>query len=805
MKSAGILTLILLSGVVCLAQQDNASISGQVVEESTGNPLQYVQVMLAQPSNGTILTGTLTDEFGRFSLSGVETGNYEIQISYIGYEITEFPVFIGGLNTFYDIGTIELAESALEGETVIVEGQREVVSSELDRMSFSIDDFFTQSSGSVLEAMRGLPGVTVDQEGKILLRGSDKVAVYVDGKQFSLTGGNQNALDNIPVTNVDHIEIINNPSARYDASGMAGIINIVSETQVQMGLNGEVGFAFGLSGVTTRKEDLPTELGRYTPNEKYIPSLNMNYRSSHVNWFWQSEIHRQHSLPNNEFTTRTYQDGTRFISQVPENRTQTHYFISGGLDWYPDDQNLLNFTSVIDYESHIDTAQVPYINMNTMERNRFWHWSEDEVTGYTDFQLNYEHQFPQIGHELSATAQYTRGWEDEAYYLNDSSAIRQSIDNTHIVATEHITNLIFDYIKPLRSGRIEAGTKIQFRTLPVTYTTEQGINSIIYPNLGEWSEWGENIFAGYLNTVYERPNFSVEAGLRAEQTFVFYDIDPVNIYYSQNDKYDYFEMYPNVRFTYRINTRNNLSAFYNRRVDRPGEPELRIFPKYDDPELLKVGNPYLRPQFTRAIELAYERNWETGSVFIAAYTRKIQDPFTRVYSVDDSNDQYDIVNKIYHNVGSADNTGIEILLSQSLAPFWRLTSSLNLYRNLIHNYEGTLLFPYQRSFSIQQTTDQTWDLKLTNIFNLPGSLQIQVGYIYYAPKNIPQGKQYARSSVDLSMRKGIFQGRGEMVFSVNDIFNNFGIKQRYCEDNFNVLYENYYDTQIAQLGVNFKF
>ncbi|MBN2028839.1 TonB-dependent receptor [bacterium] len=801
-----ILFLLLCTASRMAFGQDGASISGKIVEKETVEPMPYVQVMLVGSVNDEIVTGTLTDEGGWFSIAGIGEGSYRVRCSFIGYEMVEIPIFVGRLNTIYDLGTIELEMEVLEGDVVTVEARRTILSEGLDRKSFSIDEFFTQSTGSVLEAMKSLPGVTVDQEGKVMLRGSDKVAILIDGKQSSLTGfGNQKGLDNIPATHIERIEIINNPSARYDASGMAGIINIINKTEERTGFNGEIGFAFAMSDLTTRKEDLPTDLGRYSKNPKYIPSLGLNYRTDHVNLLLQAEVLRQRRLPNNEFTTRTYQNGRRTISQVPENRTQTHYIVNGGLDWFINAQDQISLSSIIDYESHVDTAQVPYINLNTDQRYRYWHWNEEEVTGYLNFRLGYKHLFHQVGHEFNAAVQYTRGWEDESYFLNDSSAVRQSVDNTHIVATEHITQLTVDYIKPLRSGRIEAGGKLQFRTIPVTYTTEQGDQSIIYPGLGEWSDWGENIFAGYVNAIVEKKAFDVEAGFRVEQTNIFYDIAPENIYYSQNDQYDYFEFYPNVRLTFKIDNQNNISAFYNRRVDRPGEPELRIFPKYDDPELLKVGNPYLRPQFTQTLELAYEHSWSSGSVFVSGYYRKIKDPFTRVYSIDDSNNQYDIINKIYHNVGSGSNTGMELLFSQGIARFWKLTGSFNLYQNLIDAYEGTLLFPYSRPFTIQQTKDQTWDLKITHLLTLPTDFQIQLVVIYYAPKNIAQGKQFARSSTDLSIKKGILQNRGEIVFTFNDIFNRNGIKQEYREEDFNALYENYYDTQVVQLGFKYKF
>jgi outer membrane receptor protein involved in Fe transport len=443
--------------------------------------------------------------------------------------------------------------------------------------------------------------------------------------------------------------------------------------------------------------------------------------------------------------------------------------------------------------------------MDTWKRYRIWHWNEEEITGYMNYSVNFNHKFAEPGHKLDARFQYTKGWEDESYFLNDSSAIRQGKDATHILATEHTTNVTVDYVKPLRSGRLEAGTKMQWRRLPVEYTITPGENSIIYPGMGDWSDWGEDIYAAYLNYVYENEKFEVEGGLRAENTSVFYTIAPENIYYPENDSYSYFELYPNVRLTLKIDNSNRISAFYNRRVDRPGEPELRIFPKYDDPELLKVGNPYLRPQFSQTFELAYKRLWESGSVFLSGYHRIIKDAFQRVYSLDNSNPDYSIMNKIYQNTGSAQNTGIELIFSQQVIDRWKLSGSFNGYNNVIDAYNGTLYFPYKRSFSIEATTDKTWDAKLNNQFELEKGWEIQLTGVYYAAKNIPQGKQMARSSVDLGIKKEILEGKGEITFSFSDILNNFGIRQEYYGEGFTALYENYYETQVARLGFKYKF
>ena len=801
--------LILLVFIVTaqeLIGQGDAIISGIVLEKNTRVPLGYATITVKGKGDGNLLTGTLTSEDGRFSITGLPQGEFIVTASFVGYKPSDTEILIGRLNKNFDLGRIEMEPDIESIGEVVISSSRNLVTANAEKSSFDIAGNISQSGGSVLDAMKNLPGITVDQEGKVELRGSDKVTVLIDGKQSSLTGyGNQKGLSNIPVSNIDRIEIINNPSARYDASGMAGIINIIYKKETKSGLNADAGVTFGLGALTRRRVDVPSALGSYSVNPKYIPSLNMNYKKGKINLFLQSEILRQERLPNNEFTTRYYDNGDITLSQVPENRKQTQYIVKGGFDLNINERNTITLSAIYDYESHHDTAQVPYYSLPSMEKYRYWSWLEYEITGFMNYSLSWKHKFAEPGHELSSSIQYTKGWEDESYHLNDSSSIRISDDFTHLIATEHTANLMLDYVRPLRTGRLESGIKIQGRRIPVSYEVEQGAQSIIYPGLGDWSDWGEDIFAGYLNWIRETKKVDIEAGLRAEQTRVFYNLSPENIYYSGDDSYRYFNFYPNIRVTYRINDKNSLSGYINKRVDRPGEPELRVFPKYDDPELLKVGNPYLRPQFTNTFELAYKLRWGSGSFSFSGYYKSIKDPYTRVYSIDDSNPDYDIVNKIYQNVGSATNKGFELIYNQDIIKSWRLTFSTNLYNNIIDAYHGTLLFPYERPFSIDKTSDLSTDLKLNNQFSFDGGLQIHLTMVYYTPKNISQGTQYARSSVDLGVKKKLLNGKGEVSFSFTDIFNNFGIRQKIYGEGFTVDYENYYETQIINIGFRYKF
>jgi outer membrane receptor protein involved in Fe transport len=390
--------------------------------------------------------------------------------------------------------------------------------------------------------------------------------------------------------------------------------------------------------------------------------------------------------------------------------------------------------------------------------------------------------------------QFTRGKEDEAYFLNEESPIRIGSDDTHIVAIENTLPLSIDYTRPLRNGRLELGTKLQRRWIPVTYTVRRGVQSVIYEGLGEISDWDENIFAAYANLVRITPRYTLEGGLRLEETQVSYVIPAENIYYPGSDKYNYFGVFPNVKLTYSLTTANRVTAAYNRRVDRPGEPELRIFPKYDDPEILKVGNRFLRPQFTNVYEVGLSRSWTGGSASAAVYHRAITDAVLRIFAMDDSNPNYDIVTRIFENAGNSKQTGVQLLGSQEIIAPWRVTGSVNWFLNDISPLQNTLLFPTRHPFSLAGSRDHTWDLTINNRFVLPRGFELQANYIRYASRNVPQGRERARSSLDFSAKKPLLNERAELVFTFTDIFNDFALQHEIHGRGFTALYQNFLET-----------
>ena len=797
-------TLFLITIALQGLGQSAIKVVGQVVDGESLIPVEFASVAIFDEDD-ELINGSISTQEGDFILEGMEPGSYRMVISCVGYEDSEKDILIGTLNQNYDLGKLYITTGEVRLDEVVVSGERDEISGGLDRKSYDMGQLIAQSGGSVMDAMKAMPGVSFDQEGKVILRGSDRVIVLIDGKQSSLTGfGNQKGLDNIPAANIERIEIINNPSAKYDANGMAGIINIIYSKERQLGLHGSVGFAFGLGALTKRREDLPTDLGSYSMTPKYIPSLDLTLKKEKLNVFLQSEILFQKRLPNNEFTTRFYDDERIIVSQVPENRTQTRYIIKGGIDYSFNDRNILSFSGIYDWESHVDTAQVPYINQDKI-RTRFITWNEEEITGFMNYSLGYEHKFEQPGHTFNTNFQYSRGWEDETYFLNDSSFIRQDgRDVTSVLGTEHITVGTLDYVKPTASGRFETGMKVQIRNLPVEYEQQRDSLSMLYDGLGNWSEWGERIYGIYANWVHEKKSYDIEGGLRAEYTSVFYNMDESNIYYDENDAYDYFRLFPNIRFTYKINEDNRFSAFFNQRIDRPGEPELRMYPKSDDHELVKVGNPYLRPQFTSSAELAFQHYWKTGSIFISGYFRLINDSFQRVYT-EDTTSIYNVVVKSFANTGQMNHLGTELVLSQEITRFWKLSGNLNLYQISIEGYTGSLLFPYPHEFEIVKSEDITWDAKLINTFTINDDVEIQLTGIYFADKIIPQGRQFSRSSIDLGVKKNLWEGKGELTLAATDMMNRFGLQQEILGDGFVADYQNFYETQTIRIAFKYKF
>lgn len=796
------IVLFSLTAIIGLAQPKQVTVSGLVRDKASQEPVGYVNVVLFSEKDSTFVVGTVSAESGRFSIAGVSPGNYFLELSFVGYVTKRQSLYVGTLSDFLDLGTLEVEEDSKVLAEVVVTGATEVVSEELSKQTYTLADNISQQGGSVLQAMQNLPGVTVEQ-GKLLIRGNERVVVLIDGKQTALTGfGNQSGLDNLPASAIDRIEIINNPSSKYDANGNAGIINIRLKKEDQYGLNGKAGFAAGLGALWVRKENLPGIRPQYQATPKFNPSLSLNYRKKKTNVFLQADNLYTETLNKNEFVTRTYEDGTVINQQLKRNRNTNVFNANGGVDWFLNEYNTVTVSGLFSQESIKDYGDQPFFNGNTGESLRLWQFLEDEVLTASMATVAYEHKFLQAGHKLNVGVNYTFDREDEKYFFTNTTPAFIAEESFFLIADQKVFDLTVDYTKPLKHGLLETGFKFRNRTIPTDMQFNPAAeNSVLDTGADGTATYKEIIPALYGNYIYEVKKLEAEIGLRVEYVNLEYDVDPNHNTY-QSDGYNYFQPFPNARMTYKINDRNRVSVFFNRRVDRPDEVDIRIFPKYDDAEIIKVGNPALRPQFTNSVEVGYKTSWSTGSVYVAAYHRFAEGTITRIASTLPGS--Y-LIYATTQNAGKSYNTGVEFTYNQDIAKWYSSNLTANVYRNQINAFTVENKYPEPHIFSAERQEILSGNIKWNNIVRLKQGLEVQVNVLYLAKDILPQGEIEPRYALNMGIKKGIQKGKGELFFNATDLFNTLVIKKEIQGTDFRYTSEDYFETQVIRVGYSYKW
>lgn len=783
------------------AQNNTATISGIIKDKSSQIPLPYINVVIKTAKEQKLLAGTVTTEDGRFNIPAIPSGNYTLEISSTGYKTKSQKLFVGTLSDFLDLNTIDLEEDINTLSEVVVTSKPSEISSKMDKKVFSVADNIAQSGGSVLQSMQNLPGVTLNN-GKVQLRGNDKVMVLIDGKQTALTGfGNQSGLDNIPASAIERIEIINNPSAKFDANGNAGIINIIYKKNKQEGLNGKVGISSGYGALWERKANLPSIRPQYQMTPKMNPSLSLNYRKEKINAYIQADYLYTETLNKNEFVTRTYNDGTIINQQTVRNRNTHFTTLKSGIDWNYNENNSFSFSALFGSEKIIDNGDEPFFNQDYSERLRLWSFLEDELKTTIMASASYEHKFKQPGHKLSAGINYTYHREDEKYFFTNTLPNSVGQDSFKLLSDEKVIDINLDYIKPLKYGRFETGFKFRTREIPTNMQFFPGENSPIDANAGGWAEYEEIIPALYSNYIYETDKIEAELGLRLEYVSLQYDVNPDHPTY-KSDGYSYTEPFPNLRFGYKIDDKNKITVFYNRRVDRPAEVDIRIFPKYDDAEIIKVGNPALRPQFTSSFEAGYKKTLQKGYFTSSVYYRIINGTISRIATTVPGSS---LIYNVFQNADKSSSVGIEAVYSKEITPWYSFNLNGNMYQNTIDAFTVTNLYPTPSIYNGEKQQMVSGNLKWNNTLQLDKTLKGQISAVYLAPDIIPQGRIESRFSVDLGLKKTVQKGKGEVFLNATDIFNTLVIKKKIDGVDFSYNSRDYYETQVVRFGYSYKF
>jgi hypothetical protein len=343
--------------------------------------------------------------------------------------------------------------------------------------------------------------------------------------------------------------------------------------------------------------------------------------------------------------------------------------------------------------------------------------------------------------------------------------------------------------------------KLRIREIPTDMNFYPGMNPSLDVGAAGYANYSEVIPAIYGNYVFEDRNFEAEAGLRIEHVDLYYSVDPDHNTY-KSDGYQYTQPFPNIRLAYKINPATTLSFFFTRRVDRPDEVDIRVFPKYDDAEIIKVGNPALRPQFTNSLEIGYKSGSDNGYLYGAVYHKRMEGTITRIGSIQPGST---LIYNTFQNAGDSRTSGVEVIISRNIEKWATLNLNLNGYKNVIEAFTVVNQYPTESIFSAEQQEMFSGNIKLNGFFHLPKQTDIQVSVVYFAPDVVPQGKTYSRFSVDVGIKRTIQKGNGEIFLNATDVANTMILKREVKGDGFRYVSSDYYETQVIRIGYNYKF
>ncbi len=775
---------------------------GRVQDAQSKAGIPFLTVQLKTEQDSAFVAGRLTDSTGAFTFTGLARGVYLLEARRIGYAPLRQRVLVGELSAYLDLGLLPMTATTTQLKEVVVTSTADEVASAMDRKTYRVEDNIAQAGGSVLQAMAALPGVTVGQDGKVLLRGSPQVIVLIDGKQTALTGfGSQNGLENLPASAIQSIEIINNPGARYDANGSAGVINLILKKEEQEGFNGTIGVTGGAGALWEKRANLPTIRPQSRATPKFNPSVAINYRKRRTNSFLRGDWLYSPTLNKNEFATRTYGDTAVIIQQVKRNRRTDYATVSAGVDHAFDDLHTLSVSGLFNREKILDEGDNPYFRDDLTNRYRLWQFLEDEVK-YTAFgSAVFTRRFQQPGHSLMVTSNYSFHREDERYFFTNTLPAFTGRDAFALLSDEHVLDINVDYTRPLRQGRVEAGFKGRYRSIPVNMQFFPGAQSPIDSGAGGWADYRETIPALYANYVFESQAIEIEGGLRVENVAVDYEVNPNHNTY-ESDGYRYVQPFPSIRLAYKFDEDRKLSVFFNRRVDRPNEVDIRIFPKYDEPELIKVGNPGLRPQFTTSLDVGYKTSWPSGSLYAAAYRRMTDATITRIATQAPGSV---LLYNVFQNAGRSWLTGSELVWQQSVSGRVTLSANATVYRNTVGAFTVVNQYPVPVTYSASRQQLVSGNLKLNTAIRFSATMDARVSSVYLAPDLLPQGRIDRRFSLDAGFRRSVQGGSGEIVANATDLLNTMQIRRTIRGTDFRLVSTDYLETQVVRVGYTWKF
>lgn len=728
------------------------TISGTILEKGTNIPLEYATVVLQNAKKPEILTGGITDIDGKFSFE-VNAGEYNVRYEFISFKTVS--VKNKKITSDTDLGTVFLEEDIAQLNDVVVVAERSTVEIKLDKRVYNVGKDMTVKGGTVSDVLDNVPSVTVDPDGTIALRGNENVRILIDGKPSGLAGINiADALKLLPADAVEKVEVITNPSARYDAEGSGGIINIVLRKGKAQGINGSVVLSV-------------------SDPESYGASTNLNYRSDNFNLFSNFGYNYRNS-PGNSLTDSEYfnNDGTTsaFINERRTNeRLNEGYNANFGIDLFLNKSttwtNSLTFTEGRSknpddvYFYNYDNTFTP-----TFVRNRF---NDERGNDFSfEYATNFTKNFKKEDHKLTIDVAISQNRDNESSIITDQIVGDNSslFTETTLNNQKQQRNLFqADYVLPIgENGRFEAGYRGSFQKNLTVFEIEP---NTAYSNTLEYNEDINALYAQYGNKINK---FSYFLGMRFEDSNI--DVNSLTANDYNNKKYNNF--FPSATINYEISESNSLSLSYSKRINRPRGRFLNPFSSYSSNINIFQGNPDLDPSYTNAIDLGYLKRWSKLTLNSSVYVNITDQSFEFIKKESGLEvDGIPVILSTPINLSKEYRAGFEFNVNYSPYKWWKLNGNLNVFR--VEN-DGDYSYTDYLGNNVVQNFDNvatTWFTRASSKITLPYEIDWQTNVTYRAPQTTAQGKRLDMTSVNLAFSKDILKDKGSISLNVSDLFN----------------------------------
>ncbi|MGJ8744820.1 TonB-dependent receptor domain-containing protein [Polaribacter sp.] len=723
------------------AQNSSTIITGLLVEDSTSQPIPYATVVIHDKNTKKIIAGTTSDESGKFSISTSKT-NFYLEISFMGFKTKTITVF-NSTNGKANLGKILMVADNEALDEVVVTGEVSKTVFKLDKRVFNVGADISSSGASALEVLNNVPSVNVNIEGEISLRGSSGVQILINGKPSVLADESSNALGTITADMIESIEVITNPSAKYEASGTAGILNIILKKEEKRGWNGSVSVNTGIPD----NHSIGLSLNRRTESFNLFAQLGAGYRSLPRD---SEAINRD--LVNNEVV----------FSNGIEYRDETFYNLTLGTDYHINDLNVLTLSGNFAYEIEEQPSETNFSYFDS-NNSLISSWLRNEITDATNpkykYELNYKKQFENNeDHTLlfSALGSFF-GKVQSSHFTNTtiSGADSNSEQQTDTKFQQADYTFKADYTNPIsETYTLETGAQYVINDVGNDYEVRDESNGVFVVNqdLTNNFEYNQKVLGVYATGAYEKENWGIKAGFRVEQTNLTTLLTNTN----QSNKQDFTNFFPTLHSSYKVGENFSLQAGYSKRIFRPRLWDLNPFFNIRNNFNVRVGNPDLQPEFTDSYELTSIYKIGKASLSSSLYHKYTTDMVERVSKYEDN-----VTITTPENIGTNAAFGFETNGKYRANNWLTITGDFNVnYFDRVGTFEGQVF-----DFSGNQ-----WSSKLGTKIGLPADVDVEFTVNYQSGYETVQGNVTGYAFLDLGIRKKIFKGKAIVNLGIRDLF-----------------------------------